>query len=86
MIETGSFVVFVKEYLDTLQKKLDRLEFDSWETLRPFLCLCSLLCLYCERTFRDQATLRDHMRKKQHRKVNPQNKAYDKFYLINYLV
>ena len=25
------------------------------------------------------------MRKKQHKKINPRNTAYDKFYLINYL-
>lgn len=25
------------------------------------------------------------MRKKQHKKINPQNKTYDKFYVINYL-
>ena len=45
----------------------------------------SLQCLYCERTFRDHATLKDHMRKKQHKKINPQNKVYDRFYVINYL-
>ncbi len=26
------------------------------------------------------------MRKKQHKKINPKNKTYDKFYIINYLV
>ncbi len=31
-------------------------------------------------------TLKDHVRKKQHRKINPHNKSYDKYYLINYLV
>jgi hypothetical protein len=25
------------------------------------------------------------MRKKQHKKINPQNKVYDRFYVINYL-
>ena len=25
------------------------------------------------------------MRKKQHRKLNPDNSAYDKYYLVNYL-
>ena len=45
----------------------------------------SLQCLYCERTFRDHPTLKDHMRKKQHKKINPQNKVYDRFYVINYL-
>ena len=45
----------------------------------------SLQCLYCEHTFRDHPTLKDHMRKKQHKKINPQNKVYDRFYVINYL-
>ena len=26
------------------------------------------------------------MRKKQHKKINPKNKEYDRFYIINYLV
>ncbi|XP_072175623.1 zinc finger protein 277-like [Diadema setosum] len=45
----------------------------------------SLQCLYCEKTFRDKTVLKDHMRKKQHRRLNPNNKAYDRFYVINYL-
>lgn len=44
-----------------------------------------LQCLYCERTFRDHAILKEHMRKKQHKKISPQNKQYDRFYTINYL-
>lgn len=47
--------------------------------------LASLQCLYCEKIFRDRTALKDHMRKKQHRRLNPNNKAYDKFYVINYL-
>ena len=43
------------------------------------------VCLYCEKVFRDRTTLKDHMRKKQHRKLNPKNREYDQFYLINYL-
>ncbi|XP_078076029.1 zinc finger protein 277 isoform X2 [Mustelus asterias] len=45
----------------------------------------SLQCLYCEKTFRDKNTLKDHMRKKQHRRINARNHEYDKFYTINYL-
>ncbi|XP_053318939.1 zinc finger protein 277 [Spea bombifrons] len=45
----------------------------------------SLQCLYCEKTFRDKNTLKDHMRKKQHRKINAKNCEYDRFYIINYL-
>ncbi|XP_048356836.1 zinc finger protein 277 [Sphaerodactylus townsendi] len=47
--------------------------------------LDSLQCLYCEKVFRDKNTLKDHMRKKQHRKINAKNREYDKFYIINYL-
>ena len=42
-------------------------------------------CLFCEKEFRDQTTLKEHMRKKLHRKLNPKNKEYDQFYLINYV-
>ncbi|CAG0916661.1 unnamed protein product [Notodromas monacha] len=34
---------------------------------------------------RDRNVLKEHMRKKMHRKLNPKNKVYDKFYLVNYL-
>ena len=45
----------------------------------------SLQCLYCERTFCDHPTLKAHMRKKQHKKISPKNKVYNRFYIINYL-
>ncbi|KAE8615853.1 hypothetical protein XENTR_v10008639 [Xenopus tropicalis] len=45
----------------------------------------SLQCLYCEKSFRDTNTLKDHMRKKQHRRINAKNHEYDRFYIINYL-
>ncbi|XP_017292027.1 zinc finger protein 277 [Kryptolebias marmoratus] len=44
-----------------------------------------LQCLYCEKTFRDKTTLKDHMRKKSHRRINASNHEYDRFYVINYL-
>ncbi|XP_036376116.1 zinc finger protein 277 [Megalops cyprinoides] len=47
--------------------------------------LDNLQCLYCEKTFRDKTTLKDHMRKKQHRRINAKNHEYDRFYVINYL-
>ncbi|XP_065896577.1 zinc finger protein 277-like isoform X3 [Dysidea avara] len=47
--------------------------------------LDSLQCLYCNGVFKDRSTLRDHMRKKQHKKLNPKEKEYDKYYVINYL-
>ncbi|XP_066095636.1 zinc finger protein 277 isoform X1 [Saccopteryx bilineata] len=61
-------IVNCREFLRTLQRKLDNLQ-----------------CLYCEKTFRDKNTLKDHMRKKQHRRINPKNSEYDQFYVINYL-
>lgn len=42
-------------------------------------------CIYCEKTFSDRTVLMDHMRKRNHREVNPKNNYYDKFYIINYL-
>ncbi|XP_061696624.1 zinc finger protein 277 isoform X2 [Syngnathoides biaculeatus] len=45
----------------------------------------NLQCLYCEKTFKDKITLKDHMRKKGHRRINPANRQYDRFYIINYL-
>nr|XP_057931637.1 zinc finger protein 277 isoform X2 [Doryrhamphus excisus] len=45
----------------------------------------NLQCLYCEKTFRDKTTLKDHMRKKAHRRINANNQQYDRFYVINYL-
>ncbi|KAG5273391.1 hypothetical protein AALO_G00150840 [Alosa alosa] len=47
--------------------------------------LDNLQCLYCEKTFRDKTTLKDHMRKKQHRRISASNNDYDRFYIINYL-
>ena len=59
---------------------------DQYNTYKYLVCTSySLRCLYCERTFRDHVALKDHMRKKQHKKINPQNKIYDRFYVINYL-
>lgn len=54
--------------------------------LKVSSCPCSLQCLFCEKLFKDRTALKDHMRKKQHKKINPKNKEYDRFYVINYLV
>lgn len=45
----------------------------------------SLICIYCEKEFKDRAVLKEHMRKKLHKRINPNNKSYDKFYINNYL-
>jgi len=45
----------------------------------------SLVCLYCEKVFKSREVLKEHMRKKMHKKLNPKNKMWDRFYLVNYL-
>ncbi|XP_037822429.1 zinc finger protein 277 [Lucilia sericata] len=44
----------------------------------------NLICLYCEKVFKDRVTLKEHMRKKAHKRINPNNKTYDKYFLQNY--
>ncbi|XP_073974270.1 zinc finger protein 277 [Rhodnius prolixus] len=45
----------------------------------------NLQCIYCEKFFKDRNVLKEHMRKKAHKRVNPNNEMYDQFYLINYI-
>jgi hypothetical protein len=45
----------------------------------------SLICIYCEKTFKNRMVLKEHMRKKFHKCINPNNQVYDKFYINNYL-
>ncbi|ESO90445.1 hypothetical protein LOTGIDRAFT_123167, partial [Lottia gigantea] len=47
--------------------------------------LNNLQCLYCEKIFKDKTSLKEHMRKKLHRKIKSNNRKYDKYYIINYL-
>lgn len=92
-------VVFCEDFLDTLQNKLDKWDVFPHSTIvrvieevkaegQGFInsSVLSLQCLYCEKTFRDKTTLKDHMRKKNHRRINASNQEYDRFYVINYLV
>lgn len=44
----------------------------------------SLICLFCEKLFKDRTALKEHMRKKGHKKINPANKSYDQYFLVNY--
>lgn len=44
----------------------------------------ALICLFCEKKFKDRSTLKEHMRKKGHKRINPDNSNYDKFFLVNY--
>lgn len=45
----------------------------------------ALKCLFCKGVFRERAVLKEHMRKKMHKQINPEDVEYDKFYIINYL-
>ncbi|XP_030755463.1 zinc finger protein 277 [Sitophilus oryzae] len=47
--------------------------------------LQSLICVFCEGHFSDRNILKEHMRKKLHKRINPENCEYDKFYIVNYL-
>lgn len=46
--------------------------------------LARLVCLFCAKTFKDRPTLKEHMRKKGHKRINPDDKQYDKYYMVNY--
>lgn len=43
-----------------------------------------LICLFCEKLFKDRTALKEHMRKKGHKKINPGNKSYDQYFLVHY--
>nr|XP_013189711.1 unnamed protein product [Amyelois transitella] len=47
--------------------------------------LISLKCIFCEGKFKDRFILKEHMRKKGHKRINPDNKEYDKYFLVNYI-
>lgn len=47
--------------------------------------LDSCICVYCEKVFKDRNILKEHMRKKVHKRINPSNKEYDRFFVSNYL-
>ena len=46
--------------------------------------LDNLKCIYCEKIFPDRPTLKEHMRKKIHKRINPLDTKYDKYFIINY--
>lgn len=47
--------------------------------------LSDLQCIYCEKIFSTRNILKEHMRKKLHKRINPENKLYDEYFIINYL-
>lgn len=47
--------------------------------------LKALKCLFCDNLFTDWDAMKEHMRKKGHKQLDPDSKRYDRYYLINYL-
>ena len=47
--------------------------------------LDGLRCLFCDNKFTDWEAMKEHMRKKGHKQLDPECKDYDRFYLVNYL-
>lgn len=47
--------------------------------------LDQLVCIYCEGVFPNAATIKKHLKNKNHYKIHPQNHIYDKYYVVNYL-
>ncbi|XP_059485528.1 zinc finger protein 277 [Neocloeon triangulifer] len=45
----------------------------------------NLRCLFCNNLFLERHILREHMRKKQHKCINPNDTEFDKYYIVNYL-
>ncbi|XP_026753602.2 zinc finger protein 277 [Galleria mellonella] len=45
----------------------------------------NLHCIFCEGLFKDRTILKEHMRKKGHKRINPDNKEYDRYFLVNYV-
>ncbi|KAL0230901.1 hypothetical protein GEMRC1_010306 [Eukaryota sp. GEM-RC1] len=44
----------------------------------------NLECLYCEKLFKNREALLNHMKKKNHVKINETNTMFDQFYIVNY--
>lgn len=42
-------------------------------------------CPYCTKKYKEKSVLLDHMKRKNHRRLDPKNFDFDKFYVINYL-
>lgn len=41
-------------------------------------------CLYCHKTFEDRLKFKNHLRKKQHYRLNAADKDYDAFFIVYY--
>jgi len=44
-----------------------------------------ITCPFCVKKYKDKNTLLEHMKKKNHRRLDPRNTDFDKYYMINYL-
>lgn len=74
--------LFSKHYLQL--GKADKLVFIDTLIDEVQMKLTELKCIFCEKSFKDRSILKEHMRKKGHKRINPENKNYDRFFLINY--
>ena len=79
-------VLYTKEKINVtvIKCRWNLIEFLHW--LMCVWYLCSLKCLYCEKIFKDGATLKEHMRKKRHKRLHSSNADYRRFYIASYLV
>ncbi|EGG13732.1 C2H2-type zinc finger-containing protein [Cavenderia fasciculata] len=75
LFEQHSFNIGLPDNLVNINELLDLLK-EKYD-------ICQ--CLYCEKIFKSQAVLKQHMKKKKHVRLNPHNTEYDRFYLLNYL-
>lgn len=81
----SDFLIHLHEKHNFYIAKFDNLIFtaDLIEKLNDKLVNC--ICVYCEKVFKDRVILKEHMRKKGHKRINPNNKEYDVFFVSNYL-
>lgn len=90
-------LVFIDELLDKIQKKVEKyvellIDADIFRENRIYAAFdikynyhFRLICIFCEGVFTSRFALKEHMRKKLHKRLNPDNKEWDKFYVVNYL-
>lgn len=48
--------------------------------------LSQSICIYCEGAYQNRTNLRKHLKAKGHVRINPNNHAYDRYYISNYIL
>lgn len=79
------FIEHLSEQHNLILGKVQNLVYLEELVLQLEQRLMALQCIYCEKTFPDRAILKEHMRKKGHKRIRAQDKAYDRFYVVNYV-